>query len=156
MYVTQPHRGGDTRVRRRERKVVCSVYWRVKLSENETAVSLIIGKARVAPLDTEIRSTDFIDYKRSEVKPVWKSTYLRDDSICHRLAELEEHTTVKCGRWGSTKLNDIDDATRGPPTDFNETHWWFRGPDFLRKKTKMIKWTTYGGGKVMYDFDTSQ
>ncbi|GBP89422.1 hypothetical protein EVAR_89130_1 [Eumeta japonica] len=46
---------------------------------------------------------------------------------------MEEHTTVKCWRWVPTKLNVADDATRDPPTHFDETHRWFHGPDFLRK-----------------------
>ncbi|GBP87568.1 hypothetical protein EVAR_65189_1 [Eumeta japonica] len=53
--------------------------------------------------------------------------------VAHRLAEWEEHTTVKCWRWVPTKLNVADDATRDPPIDFDETHRWFRGPDFLRQ-----------------------
>ncbi|GBP66150.1 hypothetical protein EVAR_83930_1 [Eumeta japonica] len=51
----------------------------------------------------------------------------------HHLGELEEHTTVKYWREVPTKLNVANDATRGPLIDFNETHRWFRDPDFLRK-----------------------
>ncbi|GBP90529.1 hypothetical protein EVAR_68906_1 [Eumeta japonica] len=42
--------------------------------------------------------------------------------VDHRLAEWEEHTTVKCWKWVPTKLNVVDDATRGPLIDFVETH----------------------------------
>ncbi|GBP88956.1 hypothetical protein EVAR_87728_1 [Eumeta japonica] len=41
--------------------------------------------------------------------------------VAHCLAELEEYTTVKCWRWVPTKLNVADDATRDPPTYFDET-----------------------------------
>ncbi|GBP79329.1 hypothetical protein EVAR_99552_1 [Eumeta japonica] len=51
MYITRPHRWGDTCVRRvSERSYAAAVYWRVKFSENENAVSLIVGKAHVVPL----------------------------------------------------------------------------------------------------------
>ncbi|GBP54803.1 hypothetical protein EVAR_87876_1 [Eumeta japonica] len=53
--------------------------------------------------------------------------------VAHRLDESEKHTTVKCLKWVPTKLNVADNATHGPPTDFDEAHWWFRGPDFLRR-----------------------
>ncbi|GBP37605.1 hypothetical protein EVAR_34642_1 [Eumeta japonica] len=53
--------------------------------------------------------------------------------VAHRQAELEEHTTVKCWRWVLTKLNVADNATRGPSTDFDETHPRFDSLDFLRK-----------------------
>ncbi|GBO98897.1 hypothetical protein EVAR_311_1 [Eumeta japonica] len=47
--------------------------------------------------------------------------------------ELEEHTTVKYWRWVPMKLYVADDATRGPATEFDETHRWFRDPVFLCK-----------------------
>ncbi|GBP10287.1 hypothetical protein EVAR_91944_1 [Eumeta japonica] len=37
-----------------EKSYAAAVYWRIKLSEHESAVSLIAGKARVAPLESHI------------------------------------------------------------------------------------------------------
>ncbi|GBP40066.1 hypothetical protein EVAR_33639_1 [Eumeta japonica] len=114
-----------------EKSYAAAVYWRIKLSEHESAVSLIAGKARVAPLKV-------ISIPRLELQAAL-SILIRSDPrsfkpfVAHRLAELEEHTTVKCWRWVPTKLNVADDATRDPPTHFDETHRWFHGPDFLRK-----------------------
>ncbi|GBP86579.1 hypothetical protein EVAR_69099_1 [Eumeta japonica] len=51
MHIARPHRGGDTCVRRRERKVVrCGRVLTYKSERTESAVSLVAVKARVAPL----------------------------------------------------------------------------------------------------------
>ncbi|GBP58285.1 hypothetical protein EVAR_11563_1 [Eumeta japonica] len=116
-------------------------YWRIKLSEHESAVSLIAGKLASILIRSDPRS----------FKPF----------VAHRLAELEEHTTVKCWRWVPTKLNVADDATRDPPTHFDETHRWFHGPDFCAKaktngRRKLLKANDRRGGEIMYDVDTGQ
>ncbi|GBP10060.1 hypothetical protein EVAR_77496_1 [Eumeta japonica] len=143
-----------------EKSYAAAVYWRIKLSEHESAVSLIAGKARVAPLkvisiprlelqaallgarlassvltEIELNVTRKIFWTDSRTVLSWIRSDPRSFKlfVAHRLAELEEHTTVKCWRWVPTKLNVADDATRDPPTHFDETHRWFHGPDFLRK-----------------------
>ncbi|GBP03651.1 hypothetical protein EVAR_2406_1 [Eumeta japonica] len=132
----------------------------VKLSEHETAVSLIIEKARVAPLkkisiprlelqaallgarltssilnEIELNVTRKIFWTDSRTVLSWIRSDPRSFTpfVAHRLDELEEHVMVKCWRWMPTKLNVADDATRSPPTDFDETHRWFHDRDFLRK-----------------------
>ncbi|GBP22937.1 hypothetical protein EVAR_95337_1 [Eumeta japonica] len=143
-----------------EKSYAAAVYWRIKLSEHKSAVSLIAGKARVAPLkvisiprlelqaallgarlassiltEIELNVTRKIFWTDSRTVLSWIRSDPRSFKpfVAHRLAELEEHTTVKCWRWVPTKLNVADDATRDPPTHFDETHRWFHGPDFLRK-----------------------
>ncbi|GBP24672.1 hypothetical protein EVAR_15878_1 [Eumeta japonica] len=135
-----------------EKSYAAAVYWRIKLSEHESAVSLIAGKARVAPLKV-------ISIPRLELQAAL-SILIRSDPrsfkpfVAHRLAELEEHTTVKCWRWVPTKLNVADDATRDPPTHFDETHRWFHGPDFRAKaktngRRKLLKANDRRGGEII-------
>ncbi|GBP86346.1 hypothetical protein EVAR_55273_1 [Eumeta japonica] len=51
MHIARPHRGElHVFVDASEKSYAAAVYWRIKLSEHESAVSLIAGKARVAPL----------------------------------------------------------------------------------------------------------
>ncbi|GBP84892.1 hypothetical protein EVAR_55852_1 [Eumeta japonica] len=50
MHIARPHRGELHVVDASEKSYAAAVYWRIKLSEHESAVSLIAGKARVAPL----------------------------------------------------------------------------------------------------------
>ncbi|GBP97230.1 hypothetical protein EVAR_91848_1 [Eumeta japonica] len=172
-----------------EKSYAAAVYWRIKLSEHESAVSLIAGKARVAPLkvisiprlelqaallgarlassiltEIELNVTRKIFWTDSRTVLSWIRSDPRSFKpfVAHRLAELEEHTTVKCWRWVPTKLNVADDATRDPPTHFDETHRWFHGPDFLRKSEDEWPQETVeserptGGGEIMYDVDTGQ
>ncbi|GBP37699.1 hypothetical protein EVAR_23748_1 [Eumeta japonica] len=161
MHIARPHRGElHVFVDASEKSYAAAVYWRIKLSEHESAVSLIAGKARVAPLkvisiprlelqaallgaglassvltEIELNVTRRIFWTDSRTVLSWIRSDPRSFKpfVAHRLAELEEHTTVKCWRWVPTKLNVADDATRDPPTHFDETHRWFHGPDFLRK-----------------------
>ncbi|GBP81024.1 hypothetical protein EVAR_41020_1 [Eumeta japonica] len=50
MHIARPHRGElHVFVDASEKSYAAAVYWRIKLSEHESAVSLIAGKARVAP-----------------------------------------------------------------------------------------------------------
>ncbi|GBP83307.1 hypothetical protein EVAR_57569_1 [Eumeta japonica] len=164
-----------------EKSYAAAVYWRIKLSEHESAVSLIAGKARVAPLkvisiprlelqaallgarlassiltEIELNVTRKIFWTDSRTVLSWIRSDPRSFKpfVAHRLAELEEHTTVKCWRWVPTKLNVADDATRDPPTHFDETHRWFHGPDFLRKaktngRRKLLKANSRRGGEII-------
>ncbi|GBP91507.1 hypothetical protein EVAR_66097_1 [Eumeta japonica] len=140
-----------------EKSYAAAVYWRIKLSEHESAVSLIAGKARVAPLkvisiprlelqaallgarlassiltEIELNVTRKIFWTDSRTVLSW----IRSDPRSFKpfvIVWPNGGTTVKCWRWVPTKLNVADDATRDPPTHFDETHRWFHGPDFLRK-----------------------
>ncbi|GBP37268.1 hypothetical protein EVAR_35701_1 [Eumeta japonica] len=51
--------------------------------------------------------------------------------VAHRLAEFEEMSRAKNGRWGPSEDKVADDATRGPPNEFSSEHRWFKGPKCL-------------------------
>ncbi|GBP01261.1 hypothetical protein EVAR_68034_1 [Eumeta japonica] len=50
-YRPPPQRRGAYVFSTRAKSYAAAVYWRIKLSEHESAVSLIAGKARVAPFE---------------------------------------------------------------------------------------------------------
>ncbi|GBP14770.1 hypothetical protein EVAR_74672_1 [Eumeta japonica] len=133
--------GGATCVRRRERKVVrCGRVLAYKIERTRKRSFANSRKGSRRSLESYIDPSARIasGAVRRSIGFVVLS-WIRSDPrsfkpfVAHRLAELEEHTTVKCWRWVPTKLNVADDATRDPPTHFDETHRWFHGPDFLRK-----------------------
>ncbi|GBP53425.1 hypothetical protein EVAR_17500_1 [Eumeta japonica] len=101
-----------------EKSYAAAVYWRIKLSEHESAVSLIAGKARVAPLkvisiprlelqaallgarlassiltEIELNVTRKIFWTDSRTVLSWIRSDPRSFKpfVAHRLAELEEH-----------------------------------------------------------------
>ncbi|XP_045763680.1 uncharacterized protein LOC123866269 [Maniola jurtina] len=143
-----------------EEAYAAAVYWRTKRSDGKIHVTLIAGKARVAPtkpisiprlelqaalLGTRLAAT----IEREMDLRVLKKAYWTDSStvlqwiksdprkfktfVAHRLAEIEESTNVGEWRWVPTKENPADDATRGTPNDFEQAARWFQGPSFLRK-----------------------
>ncbi|GBP92591.1 hypothetical protein EVAR_77082_1 [Eumeta japonica] len=109
-----------------EKSYAAAVYWRARL-----ASSILT--------EIELNVTRKIFWTDSRTVLSWIRSDPRSFKpfVAHRLAELEEHTTVKSWRWVPTKLNVADDATRDPPTHFDETHRWFHGPDLPQKRRRM-------------------
>nr|XP_034825593.1 uncharacterized protein LOC117983216 [Maniola hyperantus] len=143
-----------------EEAYAAAVYWRTIGSDEKIHVTLIAGKARVAPtkpisiprlelqaalLGTRLAAT----IEREMDLRVLRKAYWTDSStvlqwiksdprkfktfVAHRLAEIEETTKIGQWRWVPTKENPADDATRGTPNDFDQAARWFQGPSFLRK-----------------------
>ncbi|GBP47838.1 hypothetical protein EVAR_43529_1 [Eumeta japonica] len=142
-----------------EHTYAASTYWRTTAADGSINVSLVMAKARVAPL--KITSVPRLELQAAvigvrlarcteeghDVKPdrrvfwtdsrtvlTWIKTGARayKPFVAHRLAEIEEETKTTEWRWVPTAHNVADDATREPPADFDQTHRWFRGPEFLR------------------------
>ncbi|GBP15233.1 hypothetical protein EVAR_92236_1 [Eumeta japonica] len=112
-----------------ERSYAAAVYWRVKLNENKSTVSLIIGKAHVTtPL--KIMSISQLELQAYYLRFTHSDPRSFKSFVAHRLAESEEQATIKSWRWVPTKVYVAYNATRGPLTDFDERH---RVPNFLRK-----------------------
>ncbi|GBP85537.1 hypothetical protein EVAR_58072_1 [Eumeta japonica] len=117
--ISPGHTEGATCVRRRERKVVrCGRVLAYKIERT--------------------RKRSFANSRKSSRRSLEILSWIRSDPRSFKPLSLIawpnwRNTTVKCWRWVPTKLNVADDATRDPPTHFDETHRWFHGPDFLRK-----------------------
>ncbi|CAH2210837.1 jg25058, partial [Pararge aegeria aegeria] len=134
------------------------VFWRTVAPNGEVSLSLVIAKAKVAPLKltsiprlelqaavmgTRLAETVIEEHERKpDYKVFWTDsktalTWIRTGSrsykpyVAHRLAAIEEASSVTEWRWVPTKLNVADDATRDVPTSFNKDHRWYKGPDFL-------------------------
>ncbi|XP_069365348.1 uncharacterized protein [Maniola hyperantus] len=134
------------------------VFWRTVTPEGEVSLSLIMAKAKVAPLKltsiprlelqaavmgTRLAETVIEEHERKpDCKVFWTDsktvlTWIRTGArsykpyVAHRLAAIEESSKVNEWRWVPTKLNVADDATRDVPTSFDEKHRWYKGPDFL-------------------------
>ncbi|XP_075989157.1 uncharacterized protein LOC142986969 [Anticarsia gemmatalis] len=134
------------------------LYWRTETPNGDVAVSLIMAKAKVAPLKltsiprlelqaavmgTRIAETVIEEHEKKPDKRVfWTDsrtvlTWIRTGSrsykpfVAHRLAAIEESTKVNEWRWIPTKMNVADDATRDVPVAFDKHHRWYKGPDFL-------------------------
>lgn len=135
-----------------------AAYWRVVTPDNQVHVTLIMAKARVAPLKLtsiprlELQAavmgtrvaTTLIDIYRvtPDATVYWTDsktvlTWIRRGPrqykpfVAHRLADIEENSKVEDWRWVPTKLNIADAATRDVPVNFNSHHEWFTGPSFL-------------------------
>lgn len=134
------------------------LYWRAVTSDEEIGVSLIMAKAKVAPLkltsiprlelQAAVMGTRLADAvieeheKKPDRKVFWTDsrtvlTWIRTGSrsykpyVAHRLAAIEDSTKVNDWRWIPTKQNVADDATRDVPAAFDKNHRWYKGPDFL-------------------------
>lgn len=134
------------------------LFWRTEAPNGEVNVSLVIAKARVAPLkltsiprlelqaavmgariaeavikEHERKPDSKVFWTDSKTVLAWIKTGSRSYKpyVAHRLAAIEESSTVNEWRWVPTKLNVADDATRDAPPSFDANHRWFRGPEFL-------------------------
>lgn len=143
-----------------ETAYAAALYWRATDSSGAVHTSLITAKAKVAPLTVKsiprlelqaaamgsrMASAVVDEHNRKpQSKVFWSDsrtvlTWLKKGArtylpfVAHRIAAVEEHSTVKEWRWVPTKLNVADDATRAVPRDFNSTHRWYTGPEFLRR-----------------------
>ncbi|XP_037877003.2 uncharacterized protein LOC119630714 [Bombyx mori] len=141
-----------------EKAYACTVYWRQKTDESTYRVTLLAGKARVTPLrpvsiprlelQAALLGTRMAQAIANELDiAVGRRTYWTDSStvltwiktdprtfkpfVAHRLAEIEESTKPQEWRWVPGSQNPADDATREAPADFDHTHRWFNGPEFL-------------------------
>lgn len=135
------------------------LYWRVIRPDGSIATSLISAKARVAPLkvlsiprlelqaavmgsrmtEAAIEEHDMKPHEKffwtdSRTVLTWLKTGARSYKpfVAHRIAAIEENSSLKEWRWVPTKMNVADDATRDVPPDLNRNHRWFCGPEFLR------------------------
>ncbi|XP_059061887.1 uncharacterized protein LOC131854763 [Achroia grisella] len=133
----------------------CVAYWRF-ITPNDCKISLIGGKARLAPLkpasipklelQAALIAARFCKYliEAHKHKPVkiflWSDSltvlkWLRSDArnfkvfVSHRVGEILELTDISCWKYVPTHLNVADDATR-PQSKF-EISRWFSGPPFL-------------------------
>ena len=141
-----------------EMAYAAAVYWRATGTSGETHVSLVMAKARVAPL--KLHSIPRLELQAAvmgtrvaaavirehRLKPA-STTYWSDSKtvltwvrrgaraykpfVAHRIAAIEENSKVEDWRWVPTKMNIADVATRDVPHHFDSTHEWFRGPKFL-------------------------
>ncbi|XP_048483865.1 uncharacterized protein LOC125489998 [Plutella xylostella] len=141
-----------------ESAYAAALYWRAVTAEGKTYLSLVIAKARVAPL--KLTSIPRLELQAAvmgcrmaaavieehQVKPESKTfwtdsktvlTWLKNGSrsyrpfVAHRIADIEENSSTNEWRWIPTKLNVADDATRDVPRDFDADHRWYKGPSFL-------------------------
>lgn len=144
-----------------------ALYWRTTTPDGEVSTSLVLAKARVAPLKltsiprlelqaavmgSRMAAAVIEEHDRKpDLKTYWTDsktvlTWLRNGArayrpyVAHRIAAIEEHTTVSEWRWVPTKLNVADDATRDVPHNIHSKHRWFAGPEFLQRDPQM--WPT--------------
>lgn len=142
-----------------ESAYAAALYWRVITADGETTVSLALAKARVAPLkvtsiprlelqaavmgsrmaaaiveEHDAKPDEKIFWTDSKTVLTWLKTGARSyrPYVAHRIAAIEENSSINEWRWVPTKLNVADDATRDVPQDFDTSHRWFQGPAFLR------------------------
>ncbi|GBP27997.1 hypothetical protein EVAR_83628_1 [Eumeta japonica] len=52
--------------------------------------------------------------------------------VAHRIAAIEENSTLNEWRWVPTKQNVADDATRNVPRNLDR---WYNGPEFLQHES---------------------
>uniref|UniRef100_A0AAG5DPQ0 Integrase catalytic domain-containing protein n=1 Tax=Anopheles atroparvus TaxID=41427 RepID=A0AAG5DPQ0_ANOAO len=137
----------------------CVVYLRIVDSQGLPRCTLIAGKAKVAPLKPVTipkmelqacimgaRMMKFaIEYHPIPIvrRTLWTDSsvalsWIRADPrnyrpyVAHRVAEIQDITTVEEWRWVPTLMNPADEATKwGSGPYFKEESKWFHGPTFL-------------------------
>ncbi|XP_052759036.1 uncharacterized protein LOC128202501 [Galleria mellonella] len=135
----------------------CVAFWRFIREDGTVHLSLVGGKARLAPLkpvsiprlelQAALVATRFATYILEAHRIVtskiffWTDSltvlkWLRSDArtfkpfVAHRVGEILETTDVADWHYVPTALNVADDATRGQCT-LSSTSRWYTGPDFL-------------------------
>ncbi|XP_062532959.1 uncharacterized protein LOC134201728 [Bombyx mori] len=134
-----------------ESAYAAALYWRAEMPDGEIRTSLVLAKARVAPLKLtsiprlELQAavmgsrmaaavTEEHD-RKPDARVFWTYsatvlTWLRTGSrsyrpfVAHRIAAIEENSNVEEWRWVPTKENVADDATREIPVGFEGNHRW--------------------------------
>ncbi|XP_023953383.2 uncharacterized protein LOC112057126 [Bicyclus anynana] len=156
---TNSHNEGElhTFVDASETVYAAATYWRTTCN-NKVKIKLMAAKAKVAPLkptsiprlelQAALLGSRLASNIANEIDATIQQKYYWSDSrtvlawiksdprtfkafVAHRLAEIEELTRPSEWRYVPTKLNVADDATR-QLRNFNHTHRWFNGPDFLK------------------------
>ncbi|XP_063821243.1 uncharacterized protein LOC135071381 [Ostrinia nubilalis] len=136
----------------------CVAYWRLSLGNDSVQLTLIGGKARLAPLKPvsmprlelqaaliAARFASFI-IQAHKHKPCrvtfWSDSmtvlrWLRSDArtfkpfVAHRVGEITEISDVSNWRYVPSSDNVADDATRPSTSKFDTSARWFTGPSFL-------------------------
>ncbi|CAK1552938.1 unnamed protein product [Leptosia nina] len=134
------------------------LYWRTVNAEGQRSLTLIQAKARVAPLkmisiprlelqaavmgsrmasatleEHDIKPEAKFFWTDSKTVLTWLKTGARSYKpfVAHRIASVQENTSLSEWRWVPTSLNVADDATRDVPKCFDSKHRWIAGPEFL-------------------------
>ncbi|GBP51952.1 hypothetical protein EVAR_80047_1 [Eumeta japonica] len=142
-----------------ETAYAAALYWRATDSRGHVSTSLIIAKSRVAPLKitsiprlelqaavmgTRMATTVIEEHDRKpNTKFYWTDsktvlTWLKNGArsykpfVAHRIAAIEENSTLNEWRWVPTKQNVADDATRNVPRNLDR---WYNGPEFLQHES---------------------
>ena len=136
-----------------------ATYLRCESKTGKVAVSLIMGKSRVAPikpitiprleLTAALLSCRIATLVKKELEmdditeTYWVDSqivlgYLKNDTkrfkmfVANRVKEIRDHTTKDQWLYVNTKENPGDDASRGLPiVESIEATRWFKGPSFL-------------------------
>ncbi|GBP20170.1 hypothetical protein EVAR_5601_1 [Eumeta japonica] len=155
---TRSERELHTFVDASEHTYAASTYWRTTAADGSINVSLVMAKARVAPL--KITSVPRLELQAAVIgvrlaRCTEEGHDVKPDQRVFWTDSRTVLTWIKTGRerisrsWltgsprskkkrrqrngaGCLQLTMADDATREPPADFDQTHRWFRGPEFLR------------------------
>ncbi|XP_037873734.1 uncharacterized protein LOC119630005 [Bombyx mori] len=144
-----------------ESAYAAALYWRTISPNNRIDVSLIMSKAKVAPLkltsiprlelqaatlEARLAEAVIAEHDRKpDSKTFWTDsktvlTWIRTGSrsykpyVAHRLAAIEDSSTVNEWRWVPTKHNLADNVTRDVLMPYQYEHRWFRGTEFLRQR----------------------